>query len=96
MLDNIHLEEVGLIERLIEDDWKDTYRDEPFLYHRSLLNMLIQTALLMAERRPYDPNAPDVFYRDNFNISVVKLKKAFPCSMLLELLSQPDGFLSVS
>lgn len=35
-----------LFTQLKEVDWKDTYIDEPFLYHKYLLNMLIQTTLI--------------------------------------------------
>lgn len=65
----------NLFDRLSDVDWKDTYRDEPFYYHSMLLNMLIQTTLIQMDRRTYDPNLPVSSFRDNFNISVVKLKK---------------------
>ena len=39
--DNLYEKEDNLIQRLRDVDWKDTYRDEPFLYHSALLNMLI-------------------------------------------------------
>jgi hypothetical protein len=35
-----------LFSQMKEVDWKDTYIDEPFLYHKSLLDMLIQTTLI--------------------------------------------------
>lgn len=52
--------------------------------------MLIQTTLIQADRRSYDPNLADINFRDNFNISVVKLKKTIKAISLIDLLKQPD------
>jgi hypothetical protein len=49
--DFIHETTLDLFTHWREVDWKDTYIDEPFLYHRSLLNMLIQTTLIQSDRR---------------------------------------------
>jgi inositol 1,4,5-triphosphate receptor type 1/inositol 1,4,5-triphosphate receptor type 3 len=50
-------------------------KDEPFRYHCKLLELLIATTLISAEKSYYDPTQLDIDSRDNFTISVSKLKK---------------------
>lgn len=42
--------------KLEEIDFRDTFRDEPFYYHRQLLDTLLQTTLMNVERRAFHPD----------------------------------------
>ena len=67
-------------------------KDQPFRYHGKLLELLIATTLISAEKSSYDPNSMDIDSRDNFTISVSKLKKQFKATYLLHLMRMPDSF----
>lgn len=43
--DTSNLKEMNFLEKLREVDFRDTYRDEPFLYHARLLNLILKTTL---------------------------------------------------
>ncbi|CAD8131502.1 unnamed protein product [Paramecium pentaurelia] len=79
--------EDNLIKQLEAIDWKDCYRDEPFLYHFKILDLLLQTSLIDNTVRDYNPS---LMPTDSFNISVFKLKKMIKPSYLLEILRQDD------
>lgn len=59
--DPLHLPSISFIEKLIEIDYRDTFRDEPYFFQRELLDILIQTTLVDVERRPFqiDDNKED-------------------------------------
>lgn len=44
----------GLNSKLLEVDYRDTYRDEPFIYHIKMLNLLIETCSLSSESSRHD------------------------------------------
>ncbi|KAM3129288.1 hypothetical protein pb186bvf_018575 [Paramecium bursaria] len=83
-------ESQDLYTQLKSVDWKDTYRDEPFIYHAQLLDFLLQTCLIEPSIRQFDPQFRDIDLKDNFNISVFKIKKIIRAQYLLELLREPD------
>ena len=70
-------ENLRLFEKLEENGFQDTYRDEPFFYQAKLCEVLIMTTK--------GSNA--------MNISVNKLKKLVEIPYLLEILKEKDGFL---
>lgn len=45
----------------------------------------------MADQIQYNPNQDDITLRDNFTISMAKLKKIFKFQYLIHLLLQPDS-----
>lgn len=73
--------------------YRDTFRDEPFYYHNQLLDILIQITLVNAAERPYDPLKSEERVKDNFNISVSKLKTVITADYLLNILKQNDSLL---
>lgn len=67
---------MDIISKLKEVDYRDTYRDEPFLYHAKLLDVILLSTFDhgndIAERYDFLWNT-----RINYNISMNKLKKCF-------------------
>lgn len=45
-----------VLKKLEDVDFRDTFRDEPFRYHRKLLDILLQTTLVSNDKREYNPN----------------------------------------
>ncbi|CAK81479.1 unnamed protein product (macronuclear) [Paramecium tetraurelia] len=84
--------EENLLHQLEAIDWKDCYRDEPFLYHSKILDLLLQTSLIDNTVREYNPS---LMPTDSFNISVFKLKKLIKPSYLLEILRLDDDMVSI-
>lgn len=71
---------LSFLAHLSETDFKDTYRDEPFLYQRKLLEVLLTTTK----------------GANNMSLAVNKLKKTFSVGYLVEILTEPDAFLEKS
>lgn len=72
-----------LIAQLKLVDWKDTYLDQPFLYHADLLELYIQVAIQQPKCRNYltDPTSP--LFREAYNISVFKIQQSIKAQYLL-------------
>lgn len=84
--DPIHDPGLTFTEKLREIDYRDTFRDEPFHYHARLIDILIQTTLVEVDKRPFSVDRGEDVVKENFNISVSKLKRLFPVDYLLDLL----------
>ncbi len=65
----------NLITKLAQHSFKDTYRDQPFIYHAKLLSILTCT----------------IQGTESFNVSKAKLRGLFSFGYLLELIANPDS-----
>ena len=72
------LENKDLVDKLEEYGFRDTYRDEPFIYHEQLLSVLIET----------------MRGSEGLNMNKAKLSNLFSLQYLLELLLYPDSLTS--
>lgn len=86
-----NMEDLNLIERLIQIDFRDTYLDQPFIYHAKLLTCLLYSTL-QSNVQITDPFL--TISKDHFNISVAKLKKTFSFHYLLDVLAKEDTFVT--
>jgi len=53
------LEVQKLNEKLLQVDYRDTYRDEPFLYHIKLLQLLLEACCVSIEEEQVKPTKDD-------------------------------------
>ena len=68
----------NLITKLAQHSFKDTYRDQPFIYHARLLDILTCT----------------IQGTESFNVSKAKLRSLFSFGYLLELIANPDSMIT--
>lgn len=84
---------MNLLDKLREVEFRDTYCDQPFRYHKKLLEMLLETSYII-EYSEMEKN--EILIGDENeqqNISVAKLKKTFKLNYLLDLLYLDDNFI---
>ncbi len=57
--DQVFPEKDHLLKKLEDVEFRDTFRDEPFRYHQRLLDILLQSTLVSADKREFDPQLTD-------------------------------------
>lgn len=84
--DAVYIHDDGFLKKLEDVQFKDTFRDEPFRYHRRILDILVQTTMNSVDKRAFKPFLSTDVAKENFNINVGKIKKFFNAAYLLDLL----------
>ncbi|KRW98864.1 MIR motif [Pseudocohnilembus persalinus] len=89
--DTSSIEELNFLEKLKEVGFRDTFRDEPFLYHARLLDLILKTTLEQCTEFDDKMSFLEV-EKITFNISINKVKKIFSFMYLLQILEAEDDF----
>lgn len=89
------LEEIPFLKKLQEIGFKETFRDEPFIYHAQICDLLLKTTFDQHYKEAPDADDAKQDFLDAtsklmFNISMNKLKKVFKFTYLIALLNHDD------